>query len=331
VSPIDFAARAQCAASNEGEVIFLWVPDSTGSVGFELPKSAALYWMPALVAHEFTHTIQVGRRVSAAAPTLMSLWEMEGQAALAEEVVGHAVEGNAVHQNLNNEVAFDFDDVATTGWYYDAFYELFYYYGMDDSGDVPVKIDGAPEDCSWLARDIGHVCLGDLIYSPSWSLLRWLSDQFGPLMPGGEQELHRAFIDNTDAGFDNIETVLESTLNVPSVSIDTLLAQWAAMLYVDDRQLSDGTIVQANPTLKMSSWNLFSVFDSTSVWGAMTHTLVPRQNSFANFSVATNVRAASSAYFIVAGDSRQATAIRARDATDRFLPSHMQVWVVRMR
>ena len=103
------------------------------------------------------------------------------------------------------------------------------------------------------------------------------------------------------------------------------------MLYVDDRQLSDGTIVQADPAMTMSSWNLFSVFDSTAVWEGMAHTLVPRERSFADFSDDVNVRAASTAYFIVAGDTRAATAIRARDPSDLALPSHMQVWIVRMK
>ena len=330
VSPVDFLAQSGCAASNEGEYVYLWTPDSTGTVGFELPRSSALEWLPTIAAHEFVHVLQVGRRTQAAAPTLPSLWEMEGQATLGEEVVGHAVEGNAVAQNLNNEIAFDFDEVATSLWYYGSFYDLFFYYGMDDRGEIPIKIAGAPEDCSWLAKDIGHVCLGDLLYSPSWSLLRWLSDRYASTFAGGEKAFQRALIDNTGAGFDNIETVLESGLGVASVSMDTLLAQWAAMLYVDDRQLTDGTLVQADPELTMSSWNLFSVFDSTAVWGAMEHTLVPRERSFADFSDNVNVRAASTAYFIVAGDTHAATAIRARDSSDQALPSHMQVWIVRM-
>ena len=330
VAPLDFLARSECAASNEGEFVFLWVPDSTGSVGTALTKTNLMAWLPTVVAHEFVHVIQVGRRVQAGA-SLPSLWEMEGQATFGEEVVGHAVEGNFVGQNLSNEVAFDFDDVATSPWYLGAFIEMFYYYGMDDRGAAPVKLAGAPEDCSWLAKDVGHVCLGDLVYSPSWSLLRWLSDRFGSTFPGGEQGLQRALIDNTSAGFGNIEGVLEDGLGIQSVSMDTLLAQWAAMLYLDDRRLNDGTVVQVDPALTMSSWNLFSVFENTMVWDAMTHTLVPRQRSFAAFSDEVNVRGASSAYFIVSGNAHGATAIRARDASDQKLPPHMRFWVVRMK
>lgn len=185
-------------------------------------------------------------------------------------------------------------------------------------------MNGAPHDCTWLTRDNNGACFGGLNGAP-WSLLRWLSDHYGPIFSGGEQEFHRAIIDNTLNGFANIVDLI-------SVPIDTLLAQWAAMLYVDNRQLADGTIVvAADPLLTMPTWNLFSVFEGITINGASAHTLDPRLRGFQDFSENLNVRAASSGYYLVSGMGRPATAIRARGTSDGVLPSFMQYWVARLQ
>ncbi len=164
---------------------------------------------------------------------------------------------------------------------------------------------------------------GSLVNGVSWSFLRWLSDQYGSTFAGGEQELHRRLIDNTRAGFDNIA-------NAVSTPIETLMAQWAATLYLDDR------VPNLDPRLTMSSWDLFDAFENTVFIDdnnnqVSPHLLEPRQRSFANFSDVLNVRPVSTAYVIVSGSGRAATAIRATDASGNPLPSFMQMWVVRMQ
>jgi hypothetical protein len=323
VAPLDFLARADCAASDEGELTYIWAPDPSGSLGYEVSLDAARDVMPTITAHEFVHIIQVGRRREAGV-SLQHLWELEGQASLGEEIVGHAVEGNSVGQNLPWDVALDPDLTATSPWYQGGFIELMYYYGGDIFADPsPVKLPGAPEDCTWLDRVDNHACLFSVVNGPPWSFLRWISDHFGPGFAGGEQELQRALIDNTLAGFANIEDVVGQ-------SIDTLLAQWAAMLYLDDRIL-DGAPLVTDSMLTMRSWDMFDVFDGTLVNNSDVHRLAPSSRSFSDFTAVVNVRAASSAYFIVSGEGRPATAIRARDEDDDVLPQHMQVWLVRMK
>ena len=149
----------------------------------------------------------------------------------------------------------------------------------------------------------------------SWSLLRWLTDAYGPGFAGGGQGLQRALIDNRAVGYNNIAAVV-------GVPIKTLLAQWAATLYTDDR------VTGLDPKLTLSSWNLFDIYD---VEATETARLVPRSRAFASFTDNFSVRAGSSAYFRVSGSSRPATAVRIRNNSGGTLPSVMQVFVVRLR
>jgi hypothetical protein len=305
---------ASCASSNEGEVFYGIAPDPAGLYGFgQFSREEALAFQPIIIAHEFVHTIQNGRRLLAGAPPA-ALWFMEGQATMAEEIVGHAVEGRAAGSNYGFDIAFNADETPTD-WYSDLFVDLATYFGWDPPDH---RVAGAPEQCSWLdrppanpspcARSIRHVYL-------SWSLLRWLTDAYGPGFAGGGQGLQRALIDNRAVGYNNIAAVV-------GVPIKTLLAQWAATLYTDDR------VTGLDPKLTLSSWNLFDIYD---VEATETARLVPRSRAFASFTDNFSVRAGSSAYFRVSGSSRPATAVRIRNNSGGTLPSVMQVFVVRLR
>jgi hypothetical protein len=323
VSPLDFLARADCASSDEGELVYIWAPDPAGEVSDSLSLEWAQFTTATLNAHEFVHVIQVGRRVQAGFP-LATLWELEGQASLGEEIVGHLVEGNAVGQDLAADVAFDFPGVAESYWYLFTFDDIMRYYGADYYFAFGTRIPGAPEECTWLARVDDNPCIFTLVNGVPWSLFRWLSDHYGPGFVGGEAGFHQALIDNDLAGFENIETLV-------GVPIETLMAQWAAMLYIDNRILDDGTAVVADPILTMPSWDLFDIFENTVLDGINVHTLEPRNGGFNDYSADVNVRAASTAYFIVSGDGRSATALGATDQSGMTLPQQMQLWVVRMK
>jgi len=62
-----------------------------------------------------------------------------------------------------------------------------------------------------------------------------------------------------------------------------------------------------------------------------TARLTPRQRAFGTFTDDVAVRGGSTAYFLVSGNGRGATGIRARDASDGTLPSLMRLWVVRLQ
>jgi hypothetical protein len=118
---------------------------------------------------------------------------------------------------------------------------------------------------------------------------------------GGEAGVQKALIDNTHSGYENVE-------NVTGVKIDTLLAQWAAALYVDDYW---APLPNPNPRLGYKSWNLHDIYSRL----VATAQLTPYAHSFESFSNAVSVRGGSTAYFTIGGSSAPATAIKLRDAS----------------
>jgi hypothetical protein len=156
-------------------------------------------------------------------------------------------------------------------------------------------------------------------YGAPWALLRYISDRFGNGNPG-EANLQKALIDNTLNGYALVQAVT-------GVRIDSLLAQYAAMLFVDD------SVPAAAAPLTEASWNLHDVFYGSFSGFQLRRELrlTPVPLSFAGFSKSANVRAASAYYAAVSGGNRPATAIKARDASGGVLPPHMRYWVVRLQ
>ena len=323
VSGSDLVPVAGCPASNEAELYYGKATDPAGSVGAAYSLADALADAPPLIAHEFVHIIQQGVRITAGAPFL-SKWETEGQATLGEEVVGHAIETNSAGQNYDNTVAFGAGGVSGIKWYEASFLDMGQYFGWDSSvGGGTTKVSNAPEQCTWLddnavsdGSDPDRPCLGGRQpYGVPWSFLRWLNDHFAADFAGGEQDLQRAIVSGSNSGFANISAVIGEP-------ISTLLAQWAAALYVDDR------VGGAATRLTMTSWNLFDIYETGLTSGLW---LAPTAVSFADFTETFKVRGASTGYFRISGTTRPATAVRARDLADGPLPSSVQFWVVRLQ
>jgi hypothetical protein len=178
-------------------------------------------------------------------------------------------------------------------------------------------VAGAPEQCSWLdlpSNGNSGPCQldGREVYGVPWSLLRFISDQFGSQFTGGEAALNRQLINGTTRGFANIERVI----NTPMRSV---LARWAASLYADDR------VTNLDPSLRLTSWNLDNV-RSALVESAQ---LVPKSRTFNGFNESVNVRAGSTAYYRISGSNRPASAFRVRTANGGLPPGQIQVWVLR--
>ena len=320
VSPTDVLTTAQCESSNRAELYYSKAPDPTGVTGTVYPVEAALDDAPPLIAHEFAHIIQAGRRLVVNGNQFMASYMAEGQATLAEEVAGHAALGNTAGQNYGPTIALNTDDQASSEWYAQPFDDMARYFGRNRA-NPNVSIDGAPHECSWITREM-FPCEGTsrpLWYGVTWSLLRWVSDHFGPSYPGGAAGIQRALVNNDRVGLANIENVLGSP-------IDSLLAQWSAMLYLDDR------VSGLSERLTFPSWSLSSIFGQGGL-GRLTPSvqLEPKQITFSEFVQRVEVRAASTAYFLLGGADRPATAVRVTDGLDDVLPSTMQVYLVRVK
>ena len=311
----NFFPPSECAASNDGEFFYGRAPDPNGTAGTAYTIADALEDAPIIIAHEFTHVIQIGRRLDyEPATAFQAIWELEGQATFAEEINGYAVTGLAPGQNLGPAVALNQPKITPIDWFYAAFADLVTYYGFESQTS---KVPNAPEQCSWLSlksQGNGGPCVGDFpVYGASWSLLRWISDQYGPTFPGGEKGLHKRLVDNAFTGYATLS-------DVTGASIEVLLAQWAAALYTDDR------VGGLDTKLTFTSWNMKAIEDGI----LQTARLTPRDRPFGAFSDQVSVRGGSTAYFLVSG-ARGPTGIRVRDPGEGLLPIAMRMWVVRLR
>jgi hypothetical protein len=320
-------------ASNEGEFFYQEAPDPDGDHGEAFSVSEAFATAPTILAHELVHVIQFSQRLSA--NTFPSIWIVEGQATFGEEVVGHVEEQRQTGQNYGLGVAVNLDDSTSIDWYSDRVADLGFYFGWDPitNDDVNDRIAEAPHECTWLALPPANPgpCMGGRdAYGVPWSLLRWLSDRFGSSYPGGEQGLQQDIARTDMAGYDLIEALIGTVS--PGSTIETLLAQWAAMLYLDGRPGFGGHAI-----FDMTSWDLNDIFYGSYTDGQTQWTLIPALRltpagfAFAGFSRSANVRAGSTYYSVITGTDHPALAVSAKDATGGVLPGHMQLWVVRMQ
>jgi hypothetical protein len=319
----DFAPTEFCPASNVGEFYYSITPDPLGEIPVPTGREAVELTVdefrsetPRLAAHETTHIIQFGRRIQSGATSLGTIWELEGQAVLGEEVVGFDALGLGPRQNLGFEVAFNPSNASPVDWFINAFVDLAVYYGFQFETPT-TRTPGAPAECSWLdGEDVSGPCdYPRLPYGVSWSFLRWLSDHYGDQFAGGEAELHRRLVEASVSGFPAIEEVVGE-------SKSPLLAYWAASLYTDGR-LPPG----ADPRLSFPSWDLRAIEAGL----VETARLQPQGVSFNGFTTSRSVAAGSSHYMTMSGFSPPGFAIRTTTQAGSPLPGHMQLWVVRLQ
>jgi hypothetical protein len=327
----DFFARDTVSnyASNDGEIFYVVSPDPNGVFGGTYSVQSGARDFPDLIAHESVHVIQFGRRIAAGAADFLDTWQAEGQAVLGEEVVGFAVEGHQPGQNLGIGPAANLDDTTSTDWYGTGFIGLGLYFGWDpvtNPNNRNGKVSGAPWECTWLDANPdppAWPCVGGMDpYGAPWSLLRYLSDRFGN---GNEATIQQGMIENPQTGFAAVQSLV-------GVRMDTLLAQWAAMLFADD------SVPNAAAELKMASWNLKDVFYGSYTFPGLgtvslypSLRLAPVTSSYSNVALSANVRAASSYYAVFSG-TRSAYALKARDASGTgILPATMRYWVLRIQ
>ena len=310
VSLTNFASRSSCPSSDEGEYFYGKVPDPNGDFGPAYALSDARLDMPFIMAHELTHVIQFGRRI-VAGKTWMGSAIAEAQAMISIEVVGHAVTGRSPGQNYGYTVAFNTNGTDEIDWYLSSFTDIAEYFGWSSSG----KVDGAPEQCGWWQKSASPCISRPLWYGLGWSFLRWVTDRERAAgYPGGEAGFHRDLVDGDQDGLATIATLTSEPL-------ETLMADWAASLYVDDR------VPGADPSLSVSSWNYTDIFSNLPTDAQ----LQPLQTPFADWTATGDVRASSAGYLTIAGTGRPSTAVRVRTQSDTVLPSTMQIWLVRIQ
>ncbi len=221
----DFQTRTQCPSSNGGEVFYTIAPDPNGTYADAYARADGLADAPILTGHEFSHILQFVNRAAAGVSTPAAIWELEGQATLAEEITGHKFTSRSPGQNYGFNVAFMgiYNNALASdhAWYAAGFFDLALYWGFNGAcdpnvtGQCDTKISGTPEQCTWLAANTGAPCFpGREVYGVPWSLLRYISDQFSTRFAGGEKELHHKLITDPGTGFQTLANVSGQPINV---------------------------------------------------------------------------------------------------------------------
>jgi hypothetical protein len=317
VSYGDLFPTTQCAASNEGEVFYLRSSDPTGQFTAGTYTSATLVQnFTYLLAHEFAHIIQATRRRAAGA-NFMTSWLAEGLATAAQEVTGFQMLGLQNGANYGRTTVY-----STLGGDPRNFFgfagDWIAYFGFEFNNRT--KVAATPEECSWVGSTGPGGNPGPcqfaarLVYGLPWTVIKYTIDRHLGGAANQKQYL-RAFSDYRGApGFAELQGVLGRT---PS----EMLAQWAAMLYIDDRY-------PAATAFQFLNWN---IRDIAAAWQSPNADLIPRTRGFSSFTDSFAVRAGSSAYYEISGASRPATAIRFRGDGGVALPPALQVWIVRVQ
>jgi len=319
----DLVPRTLCASSNYGELYYGEVPDPNNvSGGGARTKADVLARMPEIMAHEYSHLIQVSERLILASGEPMTTWEMEGQATLAEELSGHAMLGNSEFQNYDASVAFGPEGA---NWYEDEMLKLGLYFGDFGGGD---QVANAPDQCSVYGNTVvGMPCSGISFYGASWMLQRYILDQYGPTYPNGTNGITRNWINAqlNLSGTDNIKAILP-------VDYDSLFVRFATALALDDLDNGTGTGWVPGP-FSITSWNSASI--STFLASVGWNWLKPPVMEFTPDTLPNRgVRGGSTAYTVLdapAGHTGASFLLEGPNGS-RLTPSELQLrlWIVRV-
>lgn len=313
----DLYRQSRCPASNEAEVYYALVPDPEGSLGSVVSGDDAFREQYELLAHEIVHLIQNNYQVFGEAGGDVVLWEDEGSATLAEQLVGYRFFGHGSGQDLGwEEWPEREDELFYDGWLNDMAY--FFGYRPDDT-----KVPGAPEECSWVGRtqdgNTGPCLFGArAVYGVPSMVLRYAMDRWGAEYPGGEQALMRRFVQSPppNEGFASLVDVSPSS----SWLVEWILADFYIALGLE--------VLKGIDTDGMASWDLYDIFSNL----ASNARLQPHESDSASPEIGASIRAGSSLYFDWTPDgSLSPTSIKVTSPDGSPVPEHISVWAVRIR
>lgn len=263
-----------CPGSNEGEMFYMLVPDPTGAINGNVRRTGFVDTLTtAVLAHEFQHLINAGRRIyiNTAAQDLEVVWLNEGLSHIAEELLYYRESGKTPRSNLtdadirvNSRATYPF-------WKADASsnFARFIEYLQDPASNSP-----AADNDSLATR------------GATWSYLRYAVDQKGT----DEAAIWRAFDNATTLGLTTIQVAL-GTDPLP------LFRSWALANYLDDSGFT------TDPLYSHKSWNFRDIYNNTYInlgFPLRVTALVE------NTSATVRVRGLSAAYYrvsVAAGQS----------------------------
>ncbi len=217
-----------CAGSNQGEFFYLLTPDPKGTInGNDFSTGFVDTNTTAVIAHEFQHLINAGRRIYVNdAADFEDTWLDEGLAHIAEELLFYREAGVGPKENLDTpqirasqqrRSAFNLDMLGNSGRYRR--------YLLEPSTSSPYASDD-----SLSTR------------GAAWSLLRYLADRSGT----GDNAFFRRLVNSSSSGVANLQAVYGSGLT-------DAVRNWSASHAVDD-------VATTAPEYQQPSWNWHSIY-----------------------------------------------------------------------
>lgn len=250
--PLDLAASGRggggvtgdqgeiCPASNEGEILYLAVPDPDGVFSDPIGVARARRNALGLAAHELQHLINAQRRVldgSGGFGALEETWLDEGLSQLAEELAGLRLSGLDLRQNLT------FEQVAATR----EAQELFNTFHISNFFQLSLFMLDPGRTSVLATMDKGGLD-GLQMRGFSWFFLRWLADQDGSA--GGAELVRRV----ATGGPNHLRGVSNVEMAAGRPWAD-LLADFAVAVAVDDSGV--GTLSERH---RVPTWNFRDIF-----------------------------------------------------------------------
>ena len=227
---------AGCAASNEGELLYMLVPDTAGAVNGNVRRTGFVDTITtSVLAHEMQHLINSSRRlyVNAAPETAETVWLNEGLSHVAEELLYFRESGQQMRSDLGDPA------VRVNA---PASYEFF---KADIAQNMSRLIDylGDPGNNSPTAADDKLATRG-----ATWSFLRYAVDQ----LYAQDGDVWARFDNSTTSGFGTLHAVFGA-----DADLSRLFRDWAVANLLDD------WAGPADARFAHRSWNFRSLFDNT--------------------------------------------------------------------
>ena len=317
VTPTDLYPTTQCATSNHAEIFYVSAPNLDGADGGGPTSTSVLAGYRNLLVHEITHLVQANAYVLGGSGE-KTIWEIEGGATLAEQLVAYDLFGHGSGRNLGHAQVHQSEE--SRAWYWGGWIaDMVSFFGWDGFGAGSGRVRGAPEECTWIGtEEDGNTgpCAGGQVYGVPSMLLRFVMDRWGEEYPGGQAALMRRFVNSPSSGFSSLE-------EVSGREIEQILAEFYIALWGDGRPSSPGSAWDW-----MASWDLHDIFSRF----PDDYQLQPRNSSSQSLREDANIRGGSSLYVHWSPSGSLApTSIRVTAPSGASVPGHVSVWAWRIR
>lgn len=217
-----------CPGSNEGEYFYLLTPDPKGTINGNARTAGFVDTSTtAVIAHEFEHLINAGRRMYVTdALDFEETWLDEGLAHVAEELLFYREAGLRPKGNIDTQQLRVSSQRVTA----------FNLHMLGNSGRYHSYLKAPSASSPYAATDSLST------RGAAWSLLRYLADRSGR----SDNAFFFALVNGTTSGLANLSTVY-------GADVAGAVRDWSASHAVDD-------LVATAPELQQPSWSWHSVY-----------------------------------------------------------------------